>query len=240
MAFSITSVHAGHLILDAGHISIESDLADKNILREIQAKRNQQYDEDDYRRLESMMYDKVVLRLEAAQVNPMFSTKNATFLTPSHLRQFVVGNDLQSCRDALTSENGDFLHLLERTNIELKVQSSIVPSAINLTRFKVSGKLPTLHVNISDTKYKTLMRLIDVVIPDFNGSEGNQIGDQASIGAPLSGGLFRSTGPEYNIEDPQSEPENGSSDFGDIFFEAGDGVSVCVHRLCRLFPSFDV
>lgn len=47
---------------------MESDLADKDAMRELQAKKNQQYSEGDYRRLESLMYDKVMLKLEAAQV----------------------------------------------------------------------------------------------------------------------------------------------------------------------------
>lgn len=56
------------MIIDAGHISVESDLADKDAMRELQAKKNQQYSEADYRRLESLMYDKMMLKLEAAQV----------------------------------------------------------------------------------------------------------------------------------------------------------------------------
>ncbi|KAG6336571.1 hypothetical protein ID866_2509 [Astraeus odoratus] len=191
----ITSIHGGHLIIDAGHISIESDLVDKNILREIHAKRNQQYSEEDYKRLESMMYDKMFLRLESAQ--------------------FVVGNDLRACRDALVSEGDDFLHLLERTNIELRVQNSIVPSAINLARFKVAGKLPSLHVNVSDAKYKTLMRLIDVAIPNFDESEEElelEPVDRGPSVVPLSAGLFSPTGLEYNIDDSQSETEEGGSD----------------------------
>lgn len=48
---------------------MESDLADKDAMRQLQAKKNQQYDEADYnRRLESLMYDKMTLKLEAAQV----------------------------------------------------------------------------------------------------------------------------------------------------------------------------
>lgn len=47
---------------------MESDLADKDAMRELQAKKNQQYSEADYRRLESLMYDKMMLKLEAAQV----------------------------------------------------------------------------------------------------------------------------------------------------------------------------
>lgn len=143
---------------------------------------------------------------------------------------------MQACRDALTSKSGNHLHLLERTNIDLQVQNSIVPSALNLARFKVSGKLPSLHVNLSDAKYKTLMRLIDVTIPQF-GEESEKRHkpkssppyiDTESIVLPLSAGLFSPTGPEYNVDDDQSETEQASTKRDDIFFEASDGTSVVV------------
>jgi len=47
---------------------VESKLADKKDIRAIEQKRQQSYSEDDYRNLESLMYDKFLLRLEAAQV----------------------------------------------------------------------------------------------------------------------------------------------------------------------------
>ncbi|KAF9229286.1 vacuolar protein sorting-associated protein 13 [Gyrodon lividus] len=210
----ITSFDCGHLIIDAGHISVESDLADKVAMRELQAKRNQQYSEEDYRRLESLMYDKMLLKLEAAQAIP-FPTI------------FVIGTNLQACHDALTSKKRDYLHLLERTNIDLQVQNSIVPSALNLARFKVSGQLPSLHINVSDAKYKILMRLIDVAIPQL-GEELDESEkpstphiDKASIALPLSAGLFSPTGPEYNVDDAQSD--TGAN--RDEFFEASDGTS---------------
>lgn len=55
-------------MVDAGHIAVESDLVDKEAIRTIQSKRNQQYSDEDYRQLESLMYDKMSLRLEDAQV----------------------------------------------------------------------------------------------------------------------------------------------------------------------------
>ncbi|KAF8846387.1 vacuolar protein sorting-associated protein 13 [Paxillus ammoniavirescens] len=204
----ITSFDGGHLIIDAGHISVESDLADKTAMRELQAKKNQQYSEEDYRRLESLMYDKMLLKLEAAQ--------------------FVIGPNLQDCRDALTSKKRDYLHLLERTNIDLQVQNSIVPSALNLARFKVAGKLPSLHINVSDAKYKTLMRLIDVAIPqlgeqlDENERLSTQHIDKTPTALPLSAGLFSPTGPEYNVDDVQSDTGDNHDD---MFFEASDGTS---------------
>lgn len=57
-----------HLIIDAGHIAIESDLVAKEAIRTIHQKRNTKYTEEDYKNLESLMYDKMSLRLEDAQV----------------------------------------------------------------------------------------------------------------------------------------------------------------------------
>ncbi|KAJ7038206.1 vacuolar protein sorting-associated protein 13 [Mycena alexandri] len=205
----VTTHNCKHLIIDAGHIAIESDLADKASIRAIHQKRNKQYSEDDYKELESLMYDKLSLRLEAAQ--------------------FVLGNDLQSCQDALTSDAKDSLHLLERINLDLQVQNSIVPTAFNLAKFKVSGHLPSLQVNLSDTKYKALMRLIDVCIPKF-GEESTAVTPPpmvktASSAFQLPAGLFSQSETEYNVADEEDEAEDADDDDAngeDTFFEAND------------------
>ncbi|KAG1730516.1 vacuolar protein sorting-associated protein 13, partial [Suillus paluster] len=202
----VTTLQCSHLVIDAGHIAIKSDLTDKSALREIHAKRNQSYSEDDYKRLESLMYDKVSLKLQAAQV--------------------VLGNDLQAYRDALTSEKGDTLHLLERINFSLQVQNSIVPSAVNLARFKISGHLPSLQVNVSDAKYKALMGIVDVTIPHFD-----EVSDQkppqthidtAPLVSPWSAELFELFGTEYNVDDDEADNEAASIHRNNLFFEASD------------------
>ncbi|KAF7310912.1 hypothetical protein HMN09_00634500 [Mycena chlorophos] len=203
----ITTHQCKHLIIDAGHIAIESNLADKQAIRDIHLKRNKQYSEEDYRQLESLCYDRFSLRLDAAQ--------------------FVLGNDLQSCQDALTSETKDALHLLERINIDLEIHNSIVPTALNLARFKVAGHLPTLQVNLSDTKYKALMRLIDVCIPKF--------GDNAAASAPPPiakttssafqlPSVFGSATSEYNIEEDEEDVDDSKEEENDTFFEATDDL----------------
>ncbi|KAK7694663.1 hypothetical protein QCA50_001851 [Cerrena zonata] len=213
----ITTNKCKHLVIDAGHISIESELANKAAIKEIQAKRKQQYTDEDYQQLESMMYDRLSVRLESAQ--------------------FVIGNDLQSCLEALTSASHDNLHLLERINIDLQVQNSIVPTAYNLAKLKVSGHLPTLKVNLSDTKYKSLMRLIDVAIPKLDDDEAGQrpppnplAGPQPKSGFRLTSGLFGPTEQEYNVDDEGDKedkpgiPVSTSMD-DDEFFEAEAGDS---------------
>lgn len=149
--------------------------------------------------------------------------------------QFLLGNDLQSCLDALSSERNDQLHLLERITLDLQVQNSIVPTAYNLARFKISGHLPSLQVNLSDTKYKALMRLIDVGIPHFD-EDG---GDRSRLAVPLRSNTFKlpsgffgaSEGTEYNVDDAEDEanegaasPQNEPEDQDEEFFDAAEGV----------------
>ncbi|KAJ7783787.1 vacuolar protein sorting-associated protein 13 [Mycena maculata] len=204
----VTTHNCKHLIIDAGHIAIESDLADKDAIRAIQQKRNKQYSDQDYKELESLMYDKLSIRLEAAQ--------------------FVLGNDLKSCQDALTSDAKDSLHLLERINLDLQVQNSIVPTAFTLARFKVAGKLPSLQVNLSDTKYKALMRLIDVCIPKFGDDAGEPsapppLANHVSSAFQRPSGLFTQSGTEYNVDDDDDDADDASTGGDEKFFEADDG-----------------
>ena len=65
---SIRAKDSQALVLDAGHIAVESNLVDKAKLKEIQGKRGQQYNDDDLRHLEDLMYDTLSLRLESTQV----------------------------------------------------------------------------------------------------------------------------------------------------------------------------
>lgn len=81
LLFSVATHECTHLLIDAGHIAIHSELADKDAKREIHAKRKQQYTDEDYKRLESLMYDKIMLRLEAAQV------RLVQFLSPAHTQK---------------------------------------------------------------------------------------------------------------------------------------------------------
>lgn len=68
LACSSTQKRCNHLVIDAGRVLVKSALADKEVIREIEKKRNKQYTEDDYKQLESMMYDNYSVQLIAAQV----------------------------------------------------------------------------------------------------------------------------------------------------------------------------
>ncbi|KAF8974033.1 vacuolar protein sorting-associated protein 13 [Flammula alnicola] len=208
----VTTNECKHLIIDAGHIAIESDLVAKEAIRTIHQKRNKKYTDEDYKNLESLMYDKMSLRLEDAQ--------------------FIIGDNLQSSRRALTSETSDSLHILERISVNLRIDKSIVPTAVNLAQFKVSGTLPSLQINLSDTKYKSLMRLIDVCVPHFGDESLPPSFEPAQHGSAafqLPTMLFGQSDAEYNVDDDEDEQQQATDSRSisqeDQFFEAEDGSS---------------
>jgi vacuolar protein sorting-associated protein 13A/C len=140
--------------------------------------------------------------------------------------QFIIGDNLQSCRDALTSKNKDTLHFLEKIDVGLQIYKSIVPAAVNLAQFKVSGTLPTLQVNFSDSKYKALMRLIDVCIPHFEDEQELQKPDMSQPRPSERFHLFGLSETEYNVDDTDEDeyqPDGDSVLKEEQFFEAEDG-----------------
>lgn len=122
----------------------------------------------------------------------------------------------------MTSDKTDALHLVERINIDLVVQNSIVPSALSLARIKVAGSLPTLQLNLSDVKYKSLMRLVDVCIPKF----GDDIPRDDSIATTFASrsGFFSQIEPEYTVEEEKEDDDEGEDDTKDEFYEASEGL----------------
>lgn len=79
-----------------------------------------------------------------------------------------------------------------------------MPSVVSLARFKISGKLPTLQLNFSDFKYKSILRLIDVTIPRFDNSavDSNPV---VPSDYRLSSGLFDLPETEYNVDESDYE-----------------------------------
>jgi vacuolar protein sorting-associated protein 13A/C len=149
---SVTKKSSNCLILDAGHASVTSELVEKDALHEIQAKQRQQYTDEDFRRLEGLMYDKFLLKLHSTQV--------------------LIGPSIEETRAQLEENaTSKHLHIVDRINMDFKIEICIVPKGSDLTKFRISGNLPVLHASISDAKYKNLMKLIDVAIPKFGDDE---------------------------------------------------------------------
>ncbi|KAG8628535.1 hypothetical protein KVT40_004408 [Elsinoe batatas] len=149
---SVTKQSSICMILDAGHIAVRSELIDKDTLSDIQSKQKQQYTEDDFRKLETLMYDKFIVTLDSTQV--------------------LIGPSIDDTRHQLDEQDPKkSYHVVERINMEFKVEICIVPKAVDLTKFRIAGHLPVLHASVSDAKYKSLMKLLEVAIPKFESNE---------------------------------------------------------------------
>lgn len=148
-----------------------------------------------------------------------------------------MGDDVEACMKALEDTHGSSsyeFHILERIGMSFTVQNAIV-NAPNLTRFKVDGELPELHVNFSDRKYQALMKFIDVSIPKFEGDQTQQERVTTTTAAQGQRHFGHREIEEYNFEDDRSiisartaeerdTLDDGSSngDKGDRFYEARD------------------
>ena len=149
---SITSKSSLCMILDAGHVSLNSELVDKDTMKDIQSKQKKQYSEEDFKQLEGLMYDKFNLKLDSTQL--------------------LLGPGVEATKQQLNAaEDPKNLRIIDRINMDFLLETSIMPKATDLTKTRVSGHLPVLHASISDAKYKNLMKLIDIAIPKFETDE---------------------------------------------------------------------
>ncbi|ODV90204.1 hypothetical protein CANCADRAFT_1934 [Tortispora caseinolytica NRRL Y-17796] len=142
----VTDKNSSCLVFNIGHVYVGSSLADKETLKSIQAKQNKQYSEQDWKRLEEAMYDRFNLLLNSTEI----------LIAPSHELAIASLSEVQSKYS-----------LLDKISINLLLAVSIMPSAANLTRVKMSANLPELKVRFSDWKYHALMEIIDASIPQF-------------------------------------------------------------------------
>lgn len=132
-------------ILDAGHISVTSDLVDKGLIEEIKAKDT--YSTEDQHQLNTLMYDKFNLHLQDAQ--------------------FLVGATIKDTLEQLhTQKSTQSAIILDNLDIKLYLGISILPDAVSLARFKVGGEIPRINIALNDFQYKTIMQLIDVIVPN--------------------------------------------------------------------------
>ncbi|KAI0846527.1 vacuolar protein sorting-associated protein 13 [Daldinia vernicosa] len=212
---SIKTARSTCLILDAGHISVNSELVDKGTLKQIQDKHNQQFSDEDFKQLESLMYDRFLVKLTSTQV--------------------LIGPSIEETKSQLVEKDDSrMLHIVEKINVDFVVALSILPKAPNLTKVKVSGHMPVLQAMASDTKYKNLMKLIDVAIPKFDGeqqqarTEGQfkrpRLLSSASSRLPKSHD-HKSSSNLFLTQQATAILEDESDDDEDEFEDAADGSS---------------
>ncbi|KAJ5482720.1 hypothetical protein N7539_006166 [Penicillium diatomitis] len=158
---SITQESSLCLIIDAGHASVNSELVDRKAMNDLQNKQKRQYEEEDYKQLEHLLYDRFIIKLDSTQV--------------------LIGPGIDATKAQLTKgvESKNF-HLIDRINVDFVLEMCIVPKVTQLTRTRISGHLPELHASMSDTKYKGLMKLIDIAIPHFEEPKNGSSKEEAA------------------------------------------------------------
>lgn len=136
------------MIIDAGHINVDSQLADKAVVNDIKNKDIQKYSKRDAKTLEDLMYDKFNLQLSQTKV--------------------LIGSNTKECLWQLQDHpprHGVDARFIERIDMNFLIEVCILPGKTEFTKFKVSGQLPLLSINLSDSKYKILMRIVDFIVP---------------------------------------------------------------------------
>ncbi|QKX55761.1 uncharacterized protein TRUGW13939_02859 [Talaromyces rugulosus] len=196
---SITKESSLCLILDAGHISVNSELVNRETMTDLQSKQKRQYDEEDYRHLEDLLYDKFLIKLDSTQV--------------------LIGPGIEATKSQLsTNDPTKDLHIIDRINVDFVLEFCIVPKSTDLTRTRVSGHLPELHASMSDKKYKNLMKLIDISIPRFEEATdqppskritpADNAPDKAAPNRARSASFQPSTAREIPLVDDESDTED--------------------------------
>lgn len=156
------------IVLDAGHINVESQLAPPDALNAIKSKAKEDYNAEDDIQLQSLMYDKFTVQLTQTKA--------------------LIGHSVEACLEQIQNPKpeNDYLHFVERIDMSFLVEMCILPKTTEMTRFRVSGHLPLISVNFSDRKYRSLMTIIDLIIPKseeehLNGSPAPNIATGHSL-----------------------------------------------------------
>ncbi|ANZ74777.1 BA75_01327T0 [Komagataella pastoris] len=136
-------------VLDAGHISVASDLVDPSKYQEVTDKVSKQYDDNDWKTLKDLMYDKFTLKIQDAQI--------------------LIGQNIKATISQLHGNSSNVsATILDNLNMNFSLGVSIAQSVISLPRFKIGGDVPRIRVALNNFQYKVIMQLLETAIPDLD------------------------------------------------------------------------
>ncbi|KAI9273340.1 hypothetical protein EDC94DRAFT_192131 [Helicostylum pulchrum] len=136
-----SSIHSRGIVIDAGHINVESNLAPPDVLSLLKSKSAADMTIEDNMKFRELMYDKFTVQLTQTKI--------------------LVGDSIETCLVQVRTpcEKLRYLHFVDRIDMTFLMELCIIRKSVEMPRFKVSGHLPLLKVNFSDTKYRTIMQL---------------------------------------------------------------------------------
>lgn len=174
-------------VIDAGHISLISDLADKDKTNNIKNLSQEEYDKIDVEELNRLMYDKFNLHLQDTQV--------------------LIGPTIKSTIEQLHNSDGNTSTILDKLDMKMLLELSILPKAPNLAKIRVTANLPSFIAKMNDYQYKIMMQLIDKCMPDFSIGEESE---EPKSSSPLN--LVQPMDSSLNIDDLSESDSNDQSE----------------------------
>ncbi|CEG72298.1 hypothetical protein RMATCC62417_07879 [Rhizopus microsporus] len=169
-----TSTSCRAIVIDAGHINVESNLSSPETRTQMKLKSGAEMSAEDNLQFRSLMYDRFTIQLTETKV--------------------LVGDSLDTCLVQIRNPRPElsYLHLIDHIDMTFLLELCIIRKSIDMPRFKVSGHLPLLKVNFSDTKYKALMQLPQLIeASGILGDRANSPIDETSMNSQVDQHLFR-------------------------------------------------
>ncbi|KAI9279983.1 hypothetical protein BY458DRAFT_470198 [Sporodiniella umbellata] len=139
---SLTTGSPSVLMINPGHITVSSELADAKTIEEIKTKGIQNYSAQDAATLDKLMYDKFNVQLTHTKI--------------------AIGSVQECMGESKDSVDPCFI---DRMDIDFSIELCILPDNTQFAKAKVFGSLPLLNINMSDDKYTTLMKIVEATSP---------------------------------------------------------------------------
>ncbi|KAI8968414.1 hypothetical protein BDF20DRAFT_896210, partial [Mycotypha africana] len=136
-----TSITSHGIVVDAGHINVESSIAPPETLALIKSKRGNDMTTGDNMKLKELLYDKFTVQLTQTKI--------------------LIGESIEACLEQVRHPRQElqYLHLVDRIDMSFLVENCILPKSVDMPKFKITGHLPLLKVNFSDTKYRSILQI---------------------------------------------------------------------------------
>ncbi|KAK9766368.1 Vacuolar protein sorting-associated protein 13, partial [Basidiobolus ranarum] len=236
---SPTDPKAHIVVFDSGHITVQSKLVSKEQKIELEEALGPSFSLENNPKLENLLYDRFLVEMSSVQV--------------------LVGQSVDACLEMIQNvnlEDKDNYWVLDRINMSFLVDVSIIPKAPNITGLRISGRLPLLKINISNTKYKTIMHILEIIagpqqdnVPQAAATSLRQAGTHrhSIIGIPFSDMdpvdlMSESSSEQYSVYGEDNESQIFRDDDGDDeFFDAEEiqeGENAVVNNPSRKLIEF--
>jgi uncharacterized protein with beta-barrel porin domain len=144
----------------------------------------------------------------------------------------LIGKSVSKVLKAKSSQISGVYHVVDHLNAEVRIEACILPNVAGFPRVKIAGALPLMHANLSDTKYKRFMKILDVILPKSS-SKGQSPGQSAlksaaeaekggkQVSETSQGGMDMSTLKEFGLIRHDPIPEIHEPDDG--YMSTGEG-----------------